>query len=233
MKDLTGWTLAFDLDGTLVETAPDLIATLNRLMTARGLPPAAVSDARVLVGRGAIALLKHGFERAGAVWDEVESPALLRAFLDDYLIHIADESCVYPGALAVLDELRARGAVLCVATNKPTHLAVALLEALGISDRFDTIFGPDSVTARKPDAAHIRETVLAAGGDPTRAIMVGDSITDLDAARATGVPCVLVTFGYSDPPAAELGGDVVIDHFDALPEALAMLMRVAEVETAS
>lgn len=233
MRDLAGWTIAFDLDGTLVETAPDLIGTLNRLLEQRGLPGAATSDARVLVGRGAIALLKHGFERAGAVWSEAETPTLLQTFLDDYLIHIADESCVYPGARAVLDGLIARGAILCVATNKPTHLAVALLEALSLADRFAAIFGPDSVAARKPDAAHIRETVLAAGGDPERAIMVGDSITDLDAARATGVPCVLVTFGYSDPPATELGGDVAIDHFDALPEALAGLMQAAEVETAS
>ncbi|WP_372708283.1 HAD-IA family hydrolase [Brevundimonas sp.] len=216
-RDLEGWTIAFDLDGTLVETAPDLIGTLNRLLDQHNLPPMPLESARHLIGHGAIALLKRGFEAAGAVWDEAASPVLLKAFLADYLDHIADGSTAYPGAVEALDALSARGAILCVATNKPTDLAVALFDAIGLSSRFAAICGPQSVSARKPDAAHIRETVLKAGGDPARAIMVGDSITDLDAARATGVPCILTTFGYTDTPAADLGADAVIAHFDALP----------------
>jgi phosphoglycolate phosphatase len=215
--DLTGWSIAFDLDGTLVETAPDLIATLNRLLVQRELPAVPLDSARHLIGRGAVALLKRGFEAAGAEWDEAASPVLLEAFLADYLAHIADESTAYPGALEALDALTARGATLCVATNKPTDLAVALFDAIGLSDRFAAVCGPQSVSARKPAAAHIREAVQQAGGDPARAIMVGDSITDLEAARATGTPCILTTFGYTEVPAADLGADALIGHFDELP----------------
>ncbi len=222
-RDLDGWTIAFDLDGTLVETAPDLIGTLNRLLAQHDLPALPLDSARHLIGRGAVALLKRGFEAAGADWDETASPALLQAFLADYLLHIADRSTAYPGAVEALDVLAARGAILCVATNKPTDLAAALFDAIGLSDRFAVICGPQSVSARKPDAAHIRETVLKAGGDPARAIMVGDSITDLDAARATGVPCILTTFGYTDIPAAELAPDAVIAHFDELPTVIGRL----------
>ncbi|WP_332639947.1 HAD hydrolase-like protein [Brevundimonas sp.] len=224
MRDLEGWTLAFDLDGTLIETAPDLVGTLNRLLAQQDLPPVPLESARNLIGHGAVALLRRGFEAAGAHWDEAASPSLLKAFLADYLEHIADHSTAYPGSVEALDHLAARGAVLCVATNKPTDLAVALFDALGLSHRFAVICGPQSVTAKKPDAAHIRETVLLAGGDPVRAIMVGDSITDLDAARATGVPCILTTFGYTDIPAAELGADAVIAHFDELPAVIQRLI---------
>lgn len=215
-RDLEGWTIAFDLDGTLVETAPDLVGTLNRLLAQNDLPPLPMESARNLIGHGAVALLKRGFEAAGAHWDEAASSALLKAFLADYLDHIADHSAAYPGSVETLDGLAARGAILCVATNKPTDLAVALFNAIGLSDRFAIICGPQSVSAKKPDAAHIRETVLLAGGDPARAIMVGDSITDLDAARATGVPCILTTFGYTDIPAEALGADAVITHFSEL-----------------
>ncbi|RZJ06331.1 MAG: HAD family hydrolase [Brevundimonas sp.] len=223
-RDLEGWTIAFDLDGTLVETAPDLVGTLNRLLVQQDLPPVPLESARNLIGHGAVALLKRGFEAAGAHWDEAASPALLKAFLADYLEHIADHSTAYPGSVEALDQLAARGAILCVATNKPTDLAVALFNAIGLSDRFAVICGPQSVSARKPDAAHIRETVLLAGGDPARTIMVGDSITDLDAARATGVPCILTTFGYTDTPAAELGADALIAHFDELPAVIGRLI---------
>lgn len=224
-RDLEGWTIAFDLDGTLVETAPDLIGTLNRLLAQRNLPAAPLESARTLIGRGAIPLLMRGFEAAGEPWDEAASPALLEAFLADYRLHIADGSTPYPGAVEALDRLAARGAILCVATNKPTALAVALFDAIGLSSRFASLCGPQSVSARKPDAAHIREAVLQAGGDPARAIMVGDSITDLDAARATGVPCILTTFGYTETPAAELGADALIDHFDELEAAIDALIR--------
>lgn len=223
-RDLEGWTIAFDLDGTLVETAPDLVGTLNRLLSQHDLPPVPLESARHLIGHGAVALLKRGFEAAGARWDEDASPTLLKTFLADYLEHIADHSTAYPGSVEALDQLAARGATLCVATNKPTDLAVALFDAIHLGDRFAAICGPQSVSARKPDAAHIREAVIQAGGDPGRAIMVGDSITDLDAARATGVPCILTTFGYTDTPAEDLGSDAVIAHFSELPAVIDRLI---------
>ena len=219
-RDLEGWTIAFDLDGTLVETAPDLIGTLNRMLAARDIPQMPVEAAQHLVGHGALALLRHGFQEAGAAWDEAEAPALLQIFLDDYLEHIADHSRPYDGVVDALDRLAERGALLCVATNKRTDLSVALIEALGLTRHFALVCGPDLVSARKPDGAHIREAVQKAGGDPARTIMVGDGAPDVQAAKSAGVPCIVVTFGYTPIPAAELGGDVLIDSFEDIEEAI-------------
>ena len=220
MRDLEGWTIAFDLDGTLVETAPDLIGTLNRMLAARDIPQMPVEAAQHLVGHGALALLRHGFQEAGAAWDEAEAPALLQTFLDDYLEHIADHSRPYDGVVDALDRLAERGALLCVATNKRTDLSVALIEALDMTRHFALVCGPDLVSARKPDGAHIREAVQKAGGDPARTIMVGDGAPDVQAAKSAGVPCIVVTFGYTPIPAAELGGDVLIDSFEDIEEAI-------------
>ena len=219
-RDLEGWTIAFDLDGTLVETAPDLIGTLNRMLAARDIPQTPVEAAQHLVGHGALALLRHGFQEAGAAWDEAEAPALLQIFLDDYLEHIADHSRPYDGVVDALDRLAERGALLCVATNKRTDLSVALIEALDMTRHFALVCGPDLVSARKPDGAHIREAVQKAGGDPARTIMVGDGAPDVQAAKSAGVPCIVVTFGYTPIPAAELGGDVLIDSFEDIEEAI-------------
>ena len=218
--DLTGWTLAFDLDGTLVETAPDLIGTLNRLLAQRGLPQVPLASARHLVGHGARALLEHGFQEAGATWDESGSPALFDAFIDDYRAHIADLSRPYDGVVETLDRLAARGAILCVATNKRTDLSVALIEALGLTHHFAAVVGPDVVSARKPSGAHLCEAVLKAGGDPARALMIGDSATDARAARDAPMPCVLVSFGYTDIPVQELDAAGVTDRFDELEPAI-------------
>lgn len=220
MRDLEGWTIAFDLDGTLVETAPDLIGTLNRMLAARDIPQMPVAAAQHLVGHGALALLRHGFQEAGATWDEALAPALLQEFLDDYLANIAVHSRPYDGVVECLERLAARGAILCVATNKRTDLSTALIGALELDRHFAVVCGPDAVSARKPDGAHIREAVQLAGGDPARAIMVGDGAPDVRAAQSAGVPCVVVTFGYTPIAPADLGGDVLIDHFDALEAAI-------------
>lgn len=219
-RDLEGWTIAFDLDGTLVETAPDLIGTLNRMLGARDIPRMPVEAAQHLVGHGALALLRHGFQEAGAAWDEAAAPALLQEFLDDYLANIAVHSRPYDGVVECLDRLAGRGAILCVATNKRTDLSTALIGALALDRHFAVVCGPDAVSARKPDGAHIREAVAMAGGDPARAIMVGDGAPDVQAARRAGVPCVVVSFGYTPIAPADLGGDVLIDHFDALEAAI-------------
>jgi len=219
-RDLAGWTIAFDLDGTLIETAPDLIATLNRMLTERDLPPVPLDAAQHLIGHGALALLRHGFQQAGAAWDETESSALLDAFIADYRANIAHGSRPYPGVVETLDRLAARGAILCVATNKRTDLSAALIEALGMTRHFAAICGPDSVSVRKPDGAHVREAVQQAGGDPSRAVMVGDGAPDVQAARHAGVPSIVVTFGYTQIPPADLGGDHLIDHFDQLEAAI-------------
>lgn len=227
VRDLDGWTIAFDLDGTLVDSAPDLIGTLNRMLAPRGHPPVPLSSARHLVGHGARALLRHGFAEAGAVWDEAAEPELFDRFIDDYVAHIADDSRPFEGVVETLDHLAARGAVLCVATNKRTDLAEALIGALGLMRHFAVVAGPDRVSARKPDGAHVREAVRLAGGNPLRAVMVGDATTDTGSARAAGVPCVVAGFGYNDAPLAELGGDIVIDCFADLVAAVETLHRAA------
>ena len=223
-RDLDGWTVAFDLDGTLVDSAPDLIGTLNRMLADYDLPPRPLAAARHLVGHGAMALLRDGFLEAGAAWDEARAPGLFDRFIKDYREHIADESRVFDGVIEALDRLAARGAILCVATNKRTDLSVALIDALGLSRHFAFVAGPDAVDAKKPDGAHIRRAVQRAGGDPARAIMVGDSTTDTRAAKDAGVPCVVVGFGDNDVPRSELGGDVTIDDYGALNDVVSALI---------
>jgi phosphoglycolate phosphatase len=221
---LTGATLAFDLDGTLVDTAPDLIGVLNLMLAQRGLPSVPLSSARHLVGGGALYLLEHGFTEAGAVYDPAESDVLLQRFIALYLGRIADESRVFDGVAAALDGFKAQGAKLVVCTNKPTDLSVALLKAVGLLDRFDAVAGPDVVSKRKPDAAHLIEAIRMAGGDPARALMVGDSAADYDSARAAGVPVVLTTFGYTEVPVQTLGADALIDAYAELPAVVRRLL---------
>lgn len=211
---LAGATIVFDLDGTLVETAPDLVGTLNHVLAREGLPPLPLEQARMMIGQGAKALLSRGFAAAGHPLAEPRLSTLFEAFIAHYLAHIADLSRPFDGVLAAMDSLEAAGARLAVCTNKRTDLSIALLETLGIASRFAAIVGGDATPAQKPAAVHLTETVLRAGGRVDRAVMIGNSASDAGAARAAGVPLILVSFGYTDTPASELGADVLIDHFD-------------------
>lgn len=233
--DLTGVTIAFDLDGTLVDTAPDLIGSLNVVLGERGLPHLPREAARVLVGRGARALIEKGFAVAGEPLEEAEVAGLVARFIAVYRGRIAHESRAFERLEAALDALRARGAVLAVCTNKPTDLSELLLTALKLRDRFAAVVGADKASAPKPAAAHLLETIAMAGGDSRRAIMVGDSIADVRSAQAAGVPCIVVPFGYTDTPAHELGGDLLVEHYDALADAVDELLRRAALpsQTAS
>jgi phosphoglycolate phosphatase len=223
-KPLAGWTIAFDLDGTLVETAPDLIGALNTVLAEEGLPPVPLSDVRILVGRGARFLVTQGFERAGAPLSDQAMPRLFSRFIAVYQGRIAQESRPFPGCLNALADLTARGAALAVCTNKPQSLTLALLKALDMADLFAAVVGGDVLAVQKPDPAHLLATIDRAGGDPSRAILVGDAAPDTGAARAAGVPCVVVDFGYSETPAAKLGGDVVIGGYAQLVAAVEGLM---------
>ncbi len=223
-RPLAGATIVFDLDGTLIDTAPDLVSTLNLLLAREGIAALPLSEARDMIGHGAKALIARGFAVAGAPVDERKLSALFVDFIDHYLAHIADESRPFPGMIAALDALAAEGARLAVCTNKRTDLSVALLDALGLTDRFAAIVGADAAPAPKPSAAHLIATVERAGGNIGRAVMVGDSASDAGAARAAGVPLVLVSFGYTDTPVRELGADALIDHFDDLPSACRRLL---------
>lgn len=219
-RDLEGWTIAFDLDGTLVDSAPDLIGTLNRMLVEEGLPPVPMESASSLIGSGARALLVHGFEAAGAPVERAKSDELFERFLVDYAAHIADGSQPFEGVVETLERLSERGAILVVATNKRSDLSELLLGKLDLTRHFAAIVGPDRVSARKPSGAHLKEAVVIAGGDPERAIMVGDAAPDADAAKDAGMPCILTTFGFTPTPVEDLGGDVLIDAFEDVEEAI-------------
>lgn len=221
---LHGATIAFDLDGTLVDTAPDLVGTLNLLLAEEGVAPLPLVEARPFIGRGARWLIERGFAAAGAPLEEARVPDLFDRFIARYLGRIAEESRPFPGVPEALDVLAAAGASLAVCTNKRTDLSVALLDAVGLSRHFAAVVGADAAPAAKPDPRHLQAAVAAAGGRIERALLVGDAATDAGAARAAGAPLVLVSFGYTETPAAELGPDALIHHFDELPPACARLL---------
>ena len=221
---LSGATLAFDLDGTLVDTAPDLIGALNIVLGERRLAPLPVAAARALVGRGARYLIEHGFACAGEPLGEAEIGGLVARFIAVYRDRIASESRPFAGVLEALDALAAEGARLVVCTNKRTDLSVSLLDALSMTDRFGAVIGADLAPAPKPDPSHFLAAVAAVGGDPARAVMVGDSYNDVASAQAAGAPVIVVSFGYTETPASELGAERLIDSFDELVEAARALL---------
>jgi phosphoglycolate phosphatase len=216
-QSLSGCTIAFDLDGTLVDTAPDLVGALNRLLEERGLAALPVATGRMMVGRGARSLIEQGFAASGAPLADAETSAMVERFIDLYRERICDESLPFEGMEAALDALAGAGATLCVCTNKRTDLSVQLLDVLGLTDRFAAVVGADRAPAPKPDGRHLVAAIEAAGGQMDRAILVGDSASDVGAARAAGAPSVVVTFGYTAIAPAELGGDHLIERFDELP----------------
>ena len=216
-------TVVFDLDGTLVDTGPDLTAALNHALGSLGRPAVDAPTVRHLVGHGARALIERGLELSGG-GSPGEVAAALPRFLDYYAAHICVGSRPFDGVVAALDALAAAGVRLAICTNKPVALSAALVAELGWTARFAANLGGDSLAVRKPDPAPVLATIAAAGGDARRTVFVGDSIVDVTAARAARVPVVAVSFGFADRPALELGADHVIDHFDALVPALAGLV---------
>jgi phosphoglycolate phosphatase len=219
-------TLVFDLDGTLAETAGDLIGTLNVVLAADGIEALPVSAARSLLGAGARALIERGYARAGRELTPAKLDAQFADFLAHYNAHIADNSWLFPGVAACLDACEAAGWRLAVCTNKLEYSSKLLLGKLGIADRFAFICGQDTFGAAKPDPRPLIETIRMSGGETPGAIMVGDSATDIKTARAAQIPVIAVDFGYTDVPVAELGPDCVISHFDQLlvaAEALALV----------
>ena len=222
--ELAGTTIAFDLDGTLVDTAPDLIGALNVVLGERELPPVPEAAARVLVGKGARALIARGFDMAGEPLAADDVSGLVARFIDAYSARIARESRPFEGLEASLQELAEAGARLCVCTNKRTDLSLALLDALDLTSRFVSITGADKAPRPKPDPSHFLAAVAQAGGDPARALMVGDSDNDVRSAHAAGAPVVVVSFGYTDIPPNDLGGDALIDRFAELPAAARALL---------
>lgn len=221
---LSAARIAFDLDGTLVDTAPDLVRALNAAIAPAGLAPVPLADVRAMVGRGARALIERAFERAGRTAPpEDELSDALELFLTVYRDGIADLSRPFPGVEAALDELAAAGARLSVCTNKPGWLAVPLLQALGLASRFERIVGAEDSPAKKPDPAHV---LTALGGGPVEAgdILVGDSRVDFEAARAARTGIILFELGYDEKPVRTLGADRLFSSFDDLPALTAGLI---------
>ena len=216
--------VVFDLDGTLAETAGDLMGALNHVLAGDGLPPLPVDQARSLLGAGGRALIRRGFASAGRPLAEERLEGLFAAFLAFYEAHIADHSHLFPGVVASLDRLEAQGYAFAVCTNKMEGTAKRLLEVLGVAGRFRAICGQDTFAVSKPQPGALLDTIALAGGTPERSVMVGDSRTDIDTAKAARVPVVAVDFGYTDRPVQDFGPDRVISHFDALDEAVADLM---------
>lgn len=218
-------TIVFDLDGTLVDTSRDIVASLNFVLAAEGMPELAFDTALAMVGSGSRVLLQSAFAAGGEALTPERLDRLVSDLLAYYDEHIVDASVPYPGVDAALDGLAAEGWTLAVCTNKFEAPARKLLDLLGLGPRFAAITGQDTFGFSKPDPRHLTETIALAGGNPAAAIMVGDSRTDIDTARAAGIPVVAVTFGYSPTPVSELGATALIGHFDELAGAVATIAR--------
>ena len=211
----------FDLDGTLADTAGDLMATLDYVLLHEGFEATPMGDARALLGAGARALIQRALKAQDTSVSQDREDQMFRHFLAHYESRIADDSRLYPGVVGALDALEARGDVFAVCTNKIERPARLLLEKLGVAGRFAFICGQDTFGVAKPDPKPLLSTIEAAGGEKGRALMIGDSKTDIATARAAGVPVIAVDFGYTDRPIEEFKPDRVISHFDELPDAAA------------
>ncbi len=216
--------VVFDLDGTLVDTAPDLVDTLNIILKREGIPPVAYDAARLLIGGGVRPMLERALTEQGRILPEQDINGLFQTFLDHYAAHIADRSFAFPGAETALDLLADRGCVLAVCTNKLEWLSLRLLDALNLTHRFAAICGQDTFDVKKPHPDALRKTIATAGGNIAQAVMVGDSVTDIRVAQAASVPVVAVDFGYTDTPVAAFKPDLVISHYDRLPAAVFELL---------
>ncbi len=217
-------TIVFDLDGTLVDTAPDLIGALNYVLAREGLPPVPLDSARNLIGAGARRLIERGLELEGREVSLPEMARLTNDFIAYYAEHIADQSKPFEGVEAALDELAALDCQLAVCTNKLEWLSRRLLDRLKLSERFSAICGADTFGVSKPDPSFLKQTVAKAGGLLASSVMVGDAGTDIGVARRAGVPVIGVAFGYTEVPIVELKPDKLIHHMSELAGAVEQLM---------
>ena len=216
-------TIIFDLDGTLVDTAPDLIDTLNVILDREGLPAVPYDEARALIGHGARRMIERGLAVAGRPAGNIDR--MFDDFIVYYSDHVADRSRPFPGVEAALDTLAERGCTFAVCTNKLEWLSVRLLESLGLAGRFAAICGQDTFGMQKPHPEALLGTLRRAGGSLDRAVMVGDSQTDIATAKAALMPVIAVDFGYTDIPVTQLGPDKIISHYNDLPEAIEVLLE--------
>jgi phosphoglycolate phosphatase len=216
--------IVFDLDGTLVDTAPDLINALNWVLDREGLPPVPLQSARAMIGAGARRLIERGLELEGRAASYEDVTRLTGDFIDYYAAHIADASRPFDGLESALDDLSALGYRFAVCTNKLEWLSKRLLDQLGLSARFAAICGADTFGVSKPDPAILQQTIARARGQLSQAIMVGDAGPDIGVARRAGIPVIGVEFGYTEVPIADLKPDRLVSHMRELPAAVQSLM---------
>src|SRR3979411_720157 len=217
-------TIVFDLDGTLVDTAPDLINALNSFLDREGLPPVPLHPARNMIGAGARRLIERGLELEGRSAGLEDITRLTSDFIDYYAAHIADVSRPFEGLEGALDDLSAQGYRFAVCTNKLEWLSKLLLDQLGLRSRVFAICGAGTFGVSKPDPAILRQTIARAGGQLASAIMVGDAGPDIGVARRPGIPGLGLEFGYTEVPIADLKPDRLISHLSDLPAAVESLM---------
>jgi phosphoglycolate phosphatase len=217
----------FDLDGTLVDTAPDLMRATNHVLEGLGRRAISMDEVRSFVGHGARALLTRGLAATGGLPENYDVEPDYRRFVDFYSLNISEGSAPFPGVIRLLERLRGEGFGLGVCTNKLEGLSVQLLDALDMSRYFGAVVGPDTLGVAKPDPRPFREAVSRLGLVAPRAVMVGDSETDILTARNAGVPVIGVPFGYTPRPVAEFGPDRMIAHFDEAYETIQDLFALA------
>lgn len=213
MQDLY---VLFDLDGTLVDSAPDLHGALNYSLARAGRDLIDLAHVRNMVGQGARVLLERGLMATGGLPSDELFEELVQDFFDYYEEHLIDHSVPYDGVITSLEAFEKAGATMAVCTNKPMRFAVPLLQQMGLSKFFAATTGGDSFPVRKPDAGHITGTLEQMNFTAGSALMVGDSDSDISAARNAGIPSIAVTFGYTEIPVTKLNPTHIIDHFDEL-----------------
>lgn len=224
---LAGTTIVFDLDGTLVDTAPDLIGATNHALAQRELSPRTAAELRPWISFGARRMIIEALRLSAHAANEPDVDALLEVFLVHYEANIARESRPFPHVIGAMASLRQEGAVLAVCTNKREALTLKLLDALQLTAEFAAIVGRDTLPVSKPHPGHLTGTIARAGGRTDAAIMVGDSAVDIATARAAGIPVAGVSFGYSETPIAELNPDLVIDDYGGMAALVAGLLAPA------
>lgn len=219
-QSLSGWTIVFDLDGTLVESAPDLLNALNHVLAPLQVGPVQLNDIRTIIGHGAKAMIRESLARAGRSFSEDDIHGLWTPFLEHYHANIAVDSHVFDGVEEALTALGAAGGTLSVCTNKTQALSDHLLRELDIYKYFKAVIGADSVPAKKPDGGHVLAAIQAAGGHPERAVLIGDSRTDEKAALNAGLPFIFVPFGYEKDAAQDFECVAVLRHYSDLFDAV-------------
>ncbi|MBP0439740.1 HAD family hydrolase [Tianweitania sediminis] len=219
--------IVFDLDGTLVDTAPDLLDALAHALRDTGLPPIDPVLFHNYLGMGGRAMIERAFRQANRVLEADHHDQLITTFLQHYTDNIPGRSKPFPGVLDAMTRFADAGWKLAICTNKFEKLSHSLIEGLNIQAHFAANCGADTFAWRKPDPRHLLSTIERAGGDRHQAIMVGDSKTDIETAKAAGIPVVAVDFGYTDQPVASFEPSVVISRFDELTVEMAQRLIAA------